>query len=140
MGDEAKPKRILIVDDDDDFVRATAALLEAHGYAVTRATSGQECLAQLAVEPPDLIILDIMMEHADAGYEVNQAIKFSGDYEAARDVPIIMVSSIRCDPCTLFCRSAELEMVRPNCYLTKPLDVPSFLSRVEALLGKAKEP
>ncbi len=129
-----KEKMILIVDDDPDFRASTAAILISQGYKVITAESGKEGLAKITSEPPDLVILDIMMEYDSAGYEVNQAIKFREEFP--HDIPIVMVSSIQVDPATLFSRATEVELVTPDAYLTKPLDIPELLERVRTLLEK----
>jgi CheY-like chemotaxis protein len=98
--------------------------------------SGTEGLARTAGEPPDLIVLDIMMENEWAGYEVNQQIKFGNGFECIRHVPILMVSSIPVDPVSRFSRAGEVDMITPDVYLTKPLDIPRFLAAVRALLGE----
>jgi CheY-like chemotaxis protein len=132
-----RPK-ILIVDDDDDFCASATALLEAEGYAVSRAKSGKEALAKVSSEaPPDLIVLDIMMEHNWAGYEVNQAIKFGSSSPGAGHVPIVMVSSVRMDPTERFRWAGEVGMVTPDEYFTKPLDIPRFLGAVKSLLRQS---
>lgn len=130
-------RRILIIDDDPDFVASTAALLEAYGYAVSRAGSGREGLDRLMAEHPDLLIVDVMMEHQWAGYEVNQAVKFGRGFECVRHVPIVMVSAVPVDPATCFSAAGEVAMVTPNVYLTKPLDIPRFLAEIAALLGES---
>jgi CheY-like chemotaxis protein len=130
-------RRILIIDDDQDFIASTTALLEAYGYAVSSAPSGHDGLHKAQTERPDLIVLDVMMEHDSAGYEVNEAVKFAPGFEAIRHIPILMVSSIQADPATRFSTAEEMPMITPNAYLTKPLDIPRFLSEVSALLGEA---
>jgi len=75
-----------------------------------------------------------MMEHDSAGYEVNQALKFRDEFRLARSVPIIMVSSIPLDPVTRFDRAAEVGMITPDYYLTKPLNLDAFVSQVQKLL------
>ncbi|HSL22540.1 MAG TPA: response regulator [Vicinamibacterales bacterium] len=131
-------RRILVIDDDADFVASTAALLEAHGYGVLRARSGREGLELMMKEHPDLVIVDIMMENEWAGYEVNEAIKFAPGFECVRHVPVVMVSSITLDPATRFSHSEEVDLVTPNLYLTKPLDLPRFISEIEGLLGEPR--
>jgi CheY-like chemotaxis protein len=131
--------RILIVDDDADFRASLTAVLECEGYRVFAAASAHEGLAKIAGEPPDFIILDIIMEYDCAGYEVNQAIKFREEYALVRNIPILMVSSIQLDPTTLYSRAAEVEMITPDAYLTKPLDIPVLLKRVRDLLAARQE-
>jgi DNA-binding response OmpR family regulator len=131
-------RRILIVDDDADFVASTTALLVACGYTVSSASSGREGLAKARSEHPDLIVLDVMMEHDSAGYELTQAVKFAAGGEDLRQIPILMVSSIEIAPDARFALAAEAPLITPNAYLTKPLDIGRFLAEVGALLGEAR--
>jgi two-component system alkaline phosphatase synthesis response regulator PhoP len=130
----ARPK-ILIIDDDVDFGAATRALLEGQGYAVGVARDGRQGLERVKEDPPDLIILDVMMENDWAGYEVNQAIKFGGDYEKVRHTPIIMASSVPIDPVMRFSMASEVGMVTADAYVTKPVDIPRFLELVTSFVG-----
>jgi CheY-like chemotaxis protein len=99
-------------------------MLEGAGYGWTWRASGREGLRKLREHRPDAIVLDVMMESIAEGYAVNQAIKFQPEFEPYADIPIVMVSSIQETPDERFGRSSEVEMVRPNRYLTKPLDIP----------------
>ena len=125
---------ILVIDDDSDFRASVTVVLEAQGYRVLGAASAKEGLAKLSDPQPDLLILDIMMEHDSAGYEVNQAVKFREEYQLAHDIPIMMVSSIPLDPATRFDRAAEVGMITPDCYMTKPLNFTDFVEQVRNLL------
>ena len=89
---------ILIIDDDADFRASTQALLEAEGFAVSCARDGKEGVAKIKAAAPDLIVLDVMMEHDWAGYEVNWAVKYGDDLAGSRHVPILMISSVPLDP------------------------------------------
>jgi CheY-like chemotaxis protein len=129
-------RRILIVDDDEDFVRSTGALLRGQGYTVMSERNGRDGLTRAVAEHPDLIVVDVMMEHDSSGYELNESVKFLPEYEDIRNVPILMVSSIDTDPATRFGRSEEVALVTPNAYLTKPIDIPKFLTEVSSLLGE----
>lgn len=129
-------RRILIVDDDEDFATSTTALLRGQGYTVMWERNGRDGLQRALAEHPDLIVLDVMMEHDSSGYELNESVKFLPEYEEIRNVPILMVSSIETDPATRFARSEEVALVTPNSYLTKPIDIPRFLTEVSLLLGE----
>lgn len=129
-------RRILVIDDDADFRASTATLLESFGYDVTTAANGREGMATLQTHPADLVVLDVMMEHDNSGYEVNQAIKYGRAFDALHHVPIVMVSSIDVDPATRFQTAGEVDMITPNVYLTKPLDIPRFIAEVRSLLGE----
>ena len=129
------PPLVLIIDDDEDFHETIGAVLEAAGYAVTHARSGRQGLMLLEGSPPDAILLDVMMESSTEGYGVNFAIKNLPEYEAARDTPVIMVSNIEETPEQRFPRAEELDLIRPDRYLTKPVDV----GRLLELLGEAMQ-
>jgi len=133
----ADTKRILLVDDDDDFRTAVQGLLEAQGFQVACARSGREAMQRIREGRPDLVVLDVMMEHDFAGYEVTHSLRFSEDPTTTRPVPILMVSSIELDPATRFSRAVEAPMIQPDLYQTKPLDIPRFLANVGSLLGIA---
>jgi CheY-like chemotaxis protein len=124
-------RKILVIDDDDDFKTSVRSVLEDAGYSVLDANSGEEGLRMLVEHSPDIVVLDIMMDTLENGYGVNQAIKFQDEYEQYRRTPIIMVSSIEQSPDERFPRAGEVDMVRPDWYLSKPVDVVVFLKTVE---------
>lgn len=130
-------QKILIIDDDEDFRISIGTLLKSHNYEVLEAESGKRGLEMIKSEKPDLIVLDIMMETIDEGYLINQVIKFQKEYEEYKNLPILMVSSIQQDPLSRFPKAAgEVEMIMPDYYLTKPVDIPKFLDMVKKLLNK----
>ena len=127
-------KVILIVDDDEDFTTTVRSVLEREGYTVVQADSGAEGLRQLRKHRPDLMVLDVMMESMTEGYGVTEAIKYTEEYAALQHTPIIMVSSIQESPDERFPRAPEVDMIRPDRYLTKPLDLNRFLEIVRKIL------
>lgn len=131
MADKAK---ILIIDDDEDYLASTRALLEGEGYEVLEAHSGHEGLEAARAERPDLIVLDIMMESPVEGYTVVHALKFHDEYHDVAEIPVVMVSSIREDPAGRFPMAGELPMIEPEAYFSKPLEIPAFLEYVRRTL------
>ncbi|MBW2735324.1 MAG: response regulator [Deltaproteobacteria bacterium] len=129
-------KRVLIIDDDADFRAAVSALLESEEYVVSCATSAREGRERLGIETPDLVILDIVMEDAWAGYSMNQELKCGDLSKEAGEIPVLMVSSIRQSPEMTFPTAGEVGMVTPDAYMTKPLDIPLFLGNVRRLLSR----
>ncbi len=130
------PTKVLVVDDDQDYKTAVKSLLETEGYAVVEADSGKEGLRKLVEDRPDIIILDIMMESSVEGYCLNHAIKYQDEYAQYRDIPIIMVSSIEESPDERFPMVSEVEMIRPDWYFTKPLDIPRLLSVLKSAVAQ----
>jgi CheY-like chemotaxis protein len=129
--------KLLVIDDDRDFRDSVRCLLESEGFAVVEASSGDEGLRLLTLDPPDAIILDIMMRCCCEGYGVTQAVKFRDEYADSRDIPIIMASSIEQSPDELFAMAGEVGMIRPDYYVTKPLDIPRFLEVVRRAVGRS---
>jgi len=127
--------KVLLIDDDNDFRAAVKSLLENHGYIVLEASSGKEGLRMVVDHKPDAIFLDIMMETTTEGYGVTHSLKYRDEYAAFRQVPIFMISSIEQSPDERFPMSAEVEMIRPDRYLTKPLDIPEVLRLLEKAVG-----
>jgi CheY-like chemotaxis protein len=127
-------KKILIIDDDQDYCRSVQALLQSEGYEVRCANSGSQGLDMAISIKPDLIVLDVMMENAWAGYEVSQTLKFRSGYESVRRVPIVMVSAIEEHPAERFAKSGDLFMAGPDVYLTKPIEVKGFVQTIHSLL------
>jgi CheY-like chemotaxis protein len=131
-------KKVLVIDDDNDFRASVRPVLEGAGYVVLEAKSGHDGLEQLVQHDPDAIVLDIMMESSVEGYGVNQAIKYQDEYKRYRSTPIVMVSSIQEQPDERFPRAVEVDMILPDAYLTKPLDIDRFLDVVKRAVERRK--
>jgi two-component system alkaline phosphatase synthesis response regulator PhoP len=131
--------KILVVDDDPDMRDALQMILESGGYQVVTGEDGEQCLAKLKEEKPDLLILDLLMPRMD-GFEVCKALK---DPRHAKygDVPIIILSSVQEGVSQ---RRYELEtgvQMDVDDYVEKPIESSVLLERVSKImsrLGKQK--
>lgn len=127
--------RILIIDDDPDIVEAMRVVLESRSHKVTSAKSGAEGLKKIKLEKPDLVILDVMMETMDKGFEVARVIKNDRD---TGGIPILMLTAIKDKIGMDFKKEAGDEAWLPvDDYVEKPLKPQELLEKVERLL-KAK--
>ncbi len=118
--------RILVVDDQAANLRVVGMLLTRQGYEVTAATTGQEALALYAEDPPDLILLDMMMPGMD-GFEVMEALRAHGTPLRA---PVVFVTAAH--DRDLLLRAFEAGVVD---YVTKPFLPEELLARVNAHIG-----
>ena len=85
-------KKILIVDDDADFVESNKELLESEGYQVITATNGTEGLEKAVAEQPDLMILDVMMATETEGFEVSRKIPQKPQFKKMK---VLLVTGVR---------------------------------------------
>lgn len=86
-----KNKKVLIIDDDPDFVKSTGTVLKSGGYTVVEAYSGKEGLEKSKAEKPDLYIIDLMMETYSEGSNV---VKVLTEDEETKEKPRIMITSV----------------------------------------------
>ncbi len=125
--------KILVVDDDPDFVHLTRRILQRKGYEVVTAASGQQALAVMRKEKPDLVLLDIMMSYILDGLDVSREM---AQDPALKDVPVIMVTSLTGARAEAAQLSGEYGPVDE--WIHKPIDPDRLLARIEeALQGKA---
>jgi DNA-binding response OmpR family regulator len=118
-------RHILIVDDDALLRRSLAFNLEKAGYHVSTAATAEDALAQVRLDPPDLVLLDIglpRMDGLDALRNLRQQI----------DVPVVFLTA----------RRRELDQVLglelgADDYITKPFDIDVLLARIKAVLRRA---
>jgi len=85
-------KKILLIDDDVDFVYLNKIYLEKKGCKILTAYSGKEGIEVARREKPDLIVLDVMMTTKTEGFDVARKIKSE---ESLKDTPVIMLTAIR---------------------------------------------
>ena len=126
-------KRLLIVDDDRDFVEAVACSLEASGYTVFRAHDGAEGVKLAKLERPDLILMDIMMKERTEGFFAIHEIRRD---PTLKTVPIFVLSSF----CT---RLPDFEIpssggwLEHDMFIAKPVDTVQLLERIRQRLTAA---
>ncbi len=118
------PIRILVVDDEPQILRALRAALRGHGYDVQTAPDGEGALDQIALHPPDIVLLDLVMP-GKSGFDVVQEVR------TWSQVPIVVLSA----------RGDERDKVTAldlgaDDYLTKPFGIDELLARIRAALRR----
>lgn len=126
--------KILIIDDDPDIVESMKLVLESKGYEVISASTGKEGLNKAKQEKPNLIILDVMMEHGSAGFDVSRELRKDND---CKHTPVLIMTALKEKTGMDFKKEAGDEVWLPvDDYCDKPLKPYELLSKVENLLKK----
>jgi DNA-binding response OmpR family regulator len=122
----SKNKKILVADDEPDFVELISMRLEVNGFKVVAAKDGQEAIDKTKKENPDLLILDLMMPKLD-GFEVCRMLKFDDNF---RDLPIIVLSA-------LDQQQDREKAIKAGAdeYFIKPFDLSLLLTKIRNLIG-----
>jgi CheY-like chemotaxis protein len=123
--------KILVVDDDPDFVEATRMVLEKAGHKVISATNGTTGVKRVRADKPDLVILDVIMDSVLEGLSVSQQIH---DAAELTKTPIIMVTSIASSEYAALFPTDEY--IHVNAFLSKPVPAAELLRQVHRVLGK----
>jgi class 3 adenylate cyclase len=116
---------ILVVDDVPKNVKLLADVLTAKGFRTSTAASGPEALERLAADPPDLVLLDVMMPGM-SGYEVCQAIRADPRHAI---LPVVLVTAL--DPAQERIKGLD---AGADDFLTKPVNQAELMARVRSLL------
>ncbi len=131
-----KSKRILLADDDPDFIEINRTVLESAGYEIDAAYTSSEALDKLRAEKYDLLIVDLMMEERDSGFAVTYAIR--EDVNLCQ-LPILMLTSAEEKTGFSFQFSNDRDWMKVDDFAAKPLKPAELLQRVERLLAGGKK-
>jgi len=120
--------KVLVADDEPNIVISLEYLLKREGYAVLVAKDGQEALDAIALERPDLVLLDVMMPKK-TGFEVCQAVRAN---EALQSTKILMLTAKGRDTDV-----AKGLALGADAYMTKPFSTRELVLKVAQMLGRA---
>lgn len=117
------PKKILVIDDDPALLKMLEAFLTSHGYAFTSAADGEEGIAKVKSETPDLIVLDIQMPRMNGYTFMFELKKIAG----SRSIPILVLTAKE-GMAEIF----KVEGVKE--YITKPFRPEDLLTNIKKYL------
>ncbi len=125
--------KILVVDDDADFVDATRTLLEAKGHKVSSAPDGEQGFSKAKAEKPDLMFLDVMMAHDTEGFDIARRLK---EEPSTKAIPVIIVTGIRKAKTLPFQFEPDSDWLPVKAVLEKPVKPDDLLGQIEKALKK----
>ena len=124
--------RILVVEDQDSIRRMIEALVQARGYGVSAVESGSKALEMALADPPDLILLDLMLPGQFDGFEVCRRIRSEA---TTSRIPVVIISALDDDDS----RTRALQ-AGASAYYTKPFSPLALLKEIERLREKMQLP
>ena len=127
MAAAADPAYILVVDDDESFRAYVREVLERAGFRVGEAGDGEQALAAVHAELPNLVVLDVLLPGV-SGYEVLRRLQET----VATDLPVILVSGSRTDKEDV----VSALLLGADDYVVKPFDPDELLARIRLRLGR----
>lgn len=121
-------RKVLIIDDDPEFVEAITNLLETKGYDMESAATGQDGIKKAEATKPDLILLDVMMATKSEGFDVARELHAN---ENLKDIPVVMVTGVRKEMNLPFGFEADEDWLPVKEVLEKPIKPETLLRAVE---------
>ena len=125
-------KKVLIVDDDPDFVEAISVLLEAKGYAISSSEDGEKGFEKAKAEVPDLIMLDVMMTKKGEGFDIARNLK---NEDVTKDIPIIIVTGVKREMSLSFGFEPDETWLPVKEVLEKPVKPEVLLGAIEKYIN-----
>jgi len=125
---------VLVVDDDQDFLEMTRAVLEKGGYRVACAADPKTALDMMIGEVPDLVITDLMMQNLGSGFSLSRRIK---ETPHLQNVPVIIVTAAASRLGYDFAprNAADLAAMSADAFIEKPMSPKELLARTDGLVG-----
>jgi len=117
--------RILVVEDQDSIRRMIEALVQARGYSVTAVGTGSKALDIALTDPPDLILLDLMLPGRIDGFEVCRRIRSES---VTASIPVVIISALDDDE-----SKSRATQAGATAYYTKPFSPLALLKEIERL-------
>lgn len=122
--------KIIVVDDNTDYLFTMKTFLSRNGYAVETAVDGETGIEMIKADPPALVILDVMMETTYSGFEVCRQLRQDPDL---KEIPIIGVTGMEDELGLTFDKYEDEAYFNPNAFFGKPIDKDALLLKIKEL-------
>ena len=126
-------KKVLMIDDDPEFVDAITNILDAKGYDVVSASDGKDGVAKAKQEKPDIILLDVMMTTKSEGFDVARELSKDANLKGT---PVIMLTGVRKEMNLPFGFEPDADWLPVKAFLEKPVKPEVLLKTIEENIKK----
>jgi DNA-binding response OmpR family regulator len=126
-------KKVLMIDDDPEFVEAITNILDAKGYDVVSAGDGKDGVAKAKQEKPDIILLDVMMTTKSEGFDVARELSKDANLKGT---PVIMLTGVRKEMNLPFGFEPDADWLPVKAFLEKPVKPEVLLKTIEDNIKK----
>ena len=126
------PSKIIVIDDNPDYLFTMKTFLTRNGFDVETASDGNSGFELIRKHHPDLVMLDVMMENTYSGFEVCRLVR--NDPEL-KDTPIIGISGMAEELGVKFDMYEDKEYFTPDAYFDKPVDKEALLAKINDFIS-----
>jgi two-component system, OmpR family, alkaline phosphatase synthesis response regulator PhoP len=126
-------KKVLMIDDDPEFIDAITNILDAKGYDVVSANDGKDGVAKAKQEKPDIILLDVMMTTKSEGFDVARELSKDANLKGT---PVIMLTGVRKEMNLPFGFEPDADWLPVKAFLEKPVKPETLLKTIEDNIKK----
>ena len=126
-------KKVLMIDDDPEFVEAITNILDAKGYDVVSAGDGKDGVAKAKREKPDIILLDVMMTTKSEGFDVARELNKDANLKGT---PVVMLTGVRKEMNLPFGFEPDADWLPVKAFLEKPVKPEILLKTIEDNIKK----
>jgi len=128
--------KILVIDDEPDFLLAVQMVLEANDFEMETATTPEEGIDKVLSAKPDLVILDVMMPTGYEGFDVAREIR---EKHKLIELPILMLTSIHKSKKVPYRFAPDEEYLPVDVFLDKPIEPEALVDTIREMLGERRE-
>lgn len=128
--------KILLIDDDLDFIEPVKIYLTSAGFSVEIATTPAEAMEKVKTTTPDLVVLDVMMPEGYEGFEVAKYIR---DDLKLVNLPVVMLSNVHKTKKVPYRFAPDKDFLPVDVFLDKPVEFDMILDTINKLLGQKRE-
>ena len=130
-----KSPKIVLVDDNTDYLFTMETFLQRNGFDVYTADDGQKGLELIRKEKPDIVLLDVMMESLFSGFELCKKMRTEDEL---KHIPIICISGMGDELGVDYKQFPDFEYFSPDAFLDKPVDKQRLLELIPETIEKAR--